>query len=157
VDDAFAAESGQALQATLTRHGLPVASFSTLAHPLTELTMLERQWAVALPAATVSHALVLTQQRRDTIRSGGSVGTEYLRYEAVLWEASSRRLVWKATLASLTTYASENKRFPRGERLAGDALRGLAKAGLIHLSGDVPRNAAGEEIPPTWLPLQLLQ
>jgi hypothetical protein len=157
VDDAFTGASAQALQATLARHGLPVASVATLARPFTELAVLEQQWAQASPATPASHALVLTQQRRDSLSSGGHVGTEYLRYEAVLWEASSRRLVWKATLASLTTYSADNKRFPRGERLAADALRGLAKAGLIKLAGDVPRNAAGEEIPPTWLPLSLLQ
>lgn len=88
--------------------------------------------------------------------------TGYIRYEAVLWDASSRKLVWKGTLASAAPYDAVRQRVvpkdaaKRAERLAADVLRGLDRDGLLPLNGKVPRDAQGQEIPPTLIPIQLL-
>ena len=86
----------------------------------------------------------------------------YVRYEAVLWDASSRTLVWKATLASAATFDTTRQRVvpkdaaKRAERLAADLLRGLDRDGLFPLNERVPRDAQGQDIPPTLIPIQLL-
>ena len=142
---------------TLRGNGLEVRQSDALPRPLASLQALEVAWDQA-PAATIAtHALVLTRQYEQS-----SQGTRYVRYEAVLWDPSTRKLVWLGTLASaasfdpmrtgqvLTTDADR-----RAERLAGDLLRGLDRDGLLALNGKTPHDAKGGEIPPTLLPIDI--
>ena len=148
-DQAFAAAGADRFVETLRRNGLPVAAFVGLDRALPDLAALERAWRDATPAPRASHALVLTRQRLDTFG-----GAEYVRYEAVLWDAASQRLVWQSRLASVAN--ARGRTAPqRAEMLAGDTLRGLSRDGVIGAPVQGPRDAAGKEIPPTLVPLEL--
>jgi hypothetical protein len=131
---------------TLQRNGLVIADFVALDRAMTGLTALEKAWDSPPRLARASHALVLTRQGFDTVGAA-----QYVRYEAVLWEAGTRRLVWKSTLASLSNGADAGGP-RRAEKLAGDVLRGLARDGFIAIPVSGPRDASGREIPFTVLP-----
>jgi len=146
-DGAFAGASRDALIATLGRNGLPATGLVMLDKPLPGLDALSRLWAATAGSPPASHALVLTAQGQ-IIEYGQS---RYQRYEAVAWEAATQRLVWKSTLASMTQATTP----PRGERLAADLLRGLAREGLLAPGAQAPRDEQGHEISPTRLPIQL--
>jgi|GEM_PF-2286725 len=152
-DPVVASPAHESFVATLQRSGLETTQIVTLQRPFEDLKALERSWSEAPAGNAASHALVLTRQYQQT---------GYVRYEAVLWDASSRKLVWKGTLASAATFDALRLRVmpkdaaKRAERLAADVLRGLDRDGLFPLHGKVPRDAQGEEISPTLLPLQLL-
>jgi len=152
-DPAVAAPAHEALSTTLARNGLAVAQVVTLQQPFADLKALEQAWIAAPSADPASHALVLTRQYQQT---------GYVRYEAVLWDATERKLVWKGTLASAASFGAvghavkpddSNK---RAERLAADVLRGLDRDGIFPLNGKAPRDSRGHEISPTLIPIQLL-
>ena len=148
--DPLVSSSAQAvLLSTLRDNGLPVRDLVALDQPLRELQALERVWSRATDPSDASHALVVTQQHLDSFGAA-----TYVRYEAVLWDSTSRRLVWKSSLASLSNLAGDTAPL-RAKKLAGDILRGLAQAHDMTLPGGVPRDASGEEIPPTLIPLQV--
>ena len=145
-DGAFTGASRDALLATLSRNGLTVSGLVVLDRPLPDLGALASLWA-SIPFSTpASHALVLTAQGQATQGQ-----FQYQRFEAVAWEAATQRLVWKSTLASMTQPAFAS----RSERLAADLLRGLAREGLLPPASGAPRDAQGQDIPPTRLPIQL--
>ena len=152
-DPALASPAHEAFVETLRRSGLKSTRVVALQRPFEDLKALERAWSGAPAGESASHALVLTRQYQQ---SG------YVRYEAVLWDASSRTLVWKATLASAATFDTTRQRVvpkdaaKRAERLAADLLRGLDRDGLFPLNERVPRDAQGQDIPPTLIPIQLL-
>jgi hypothetical protein len=152
-DPALTSPAHEVLIATLHRNGLQATQLVTMQRPFEDLRALERSWSEASAGELASHALVLTRQFQQT---------GYIRYEAVLWDASSRKLVWKGTLASAATFDAVRQRVmpkdaaKRAERLAADVLRGLDRDGLYPLNGKVPRDAQGQDIPPTLIPIQLL-
>jgi hypothetical protein len=152
-DPALTSSAHDALVATLRRAGLEATQVVALRRPFEDLKALERSWSEAPAGESASHALVLTRQFQQT---------GYVRYEAVLWDASSRKLVWKGTLASAASFDTVRQRVmpkdaaKRAERLAADVLRGLDRDGLYPLNGKAPRDAQGQDIPPTLIPLQLL-
>lgn len=148
-DAALGGAGAERFVQTLRRNGLPVAGFVGLDRALPDVAALERAWGGASGSAGATHALVLTRQRLDTFGAAS-----YIRYEAVLWNAASRKLVWQSTLASLSNLAGESSA-QRAEKLAGDALRGLARDGFVALSAPAPRDAAGSDIPPTLVPVQI--
>lgn len=148
-DAALAGPGAQRVVETLKRNGLSVSGFEALSRPLLDLAALERTWDEASHARRASHALVLTRQRLDTFGSA-----QYIRYEAVLWSAASRRLVWQSKLASLTNRVGPNPEL-RAEALAGDTLRGLARDGFIALPVKGPLDATGSEIPATLVPFEI--
>ena len=149
----FAGEGSVPFVQTLQRNGLPVLDLVVLARAMPDLAALDRVWNEAPRPQAATHALVLTRQRVETV--GAVNGGHYVRYEAVLWSAGSRRLVWKGSLASLTNLYGQSAG-KRMERLAGDTLRGLARDGFLTLPYAVPRDAAGAEIPATLLSLRQL-
>jgi hypothetical protein len=149
----FAGEGSVPFVQTMQRNGLPVLDVVVLAQAMPDLAALERAWNEARRPPTATHALVITRQRVETV--GALNGGQYVRYEAVLWSAGTRRLVWKGSLASLTNLHGQPAS-KRMERLAGDTLRGLARDGLVTLPSAVPRDAAGAEIPATLLSLRQL-
>ncbi len=146
-DAALAGPGAQRFVETLKRNGFAVSGFVGLDRALPDLAALERAWNDPIHAPRASHALVLTQQRLDTFGAA-----QYIRYEAVLWNAASRQLVWQSKLASLTNRSRWTME-QRAETLAGDALRGLARDGFVTLPAQSPRDAAGSEIAPTLVPL----
>jgi len=148
-DTAVAPPGAQRFVETMNRNGLSVAGFVALDRALPDLAALERAWNSAPRSPRASHALVLTRQRLDTFGAA-----QYIRYEAVLWDAASRRLVWQSKVASLVNVLGRNTE-QRAETLAADALRGLARDGFMTLHAQGPRDAAGSEIPPTLVPLQI--
>ena len=120
-----------------------------LDRPLADLAALDRVWSAGPHAEGATHALVFTRQRLDSF--GGS---NYIRYEAVLWDAESRSLVWQGTLASPANMRGMDAA-QRTDRLAGDTLRGLSRDKLLELRGQVPLDDAGAEILATHIPLQI--
>lgn len=149
-DGVLQRESLERLARTLQLNGLPVEDGPVwLDRPLADVAALQRSWNGSAHLEGASHALVLTRQRLDSFG-----GANYVRYEAVLWEAGSHALVWQATLASAVNDRSVD-RARRGDMLAGDVLRGLSRDHLFELRGGVPRDDSGSEIPATLVPLQL--
>jgi hypothetical protein len=152
-DPALASPATTAFVDTLNRNGMAATEVVALKRPFEDLKALQRSWAESSAGESASHALVLTRQFQQT---------GFVRYEAVLWDASSLKLVWKGTLASAASfYAFEQRVMPkdavvRAERLAADVLRGLDRDGLFPLNGKVPRDARGQDIAPTLIPIQLL-
>jgi hypothetical protein len=138
------------LAETLKRNGMKVGEAVVLQRPLADLAALERRWSEPTPSSGATHALVFTRQRVDSIDRA-----EYVRYEAVLWNATSRRLVWKSSLVSVGLGAGLSAA-QRTDRLAGDALRGLARDGFLVLPAAAPRDASGIEIPATVFSTRLL-
>ena len=138
---------------TLKRNGLKATQMIALQRPFEDLKALERAWATLPTTESDSHALVLTRQYQQT---------GYVRYEAVLWDATEQKLVWKGALASPASFrGGANTVMPddadhRAARMAADLLRGLDRDGILPLHGKVPRDSLGHEIPPTLIPLQLL-
>jgi len=152
-DPAVTSPAHEAFVTTLRRNGLEATGIVALQRPFEDLKALERSWSEASASELASHALVLTRQFQQP---------GYVRYETVLWDASSRKLVWKGTLASAASFDTARQRLvpkdavKRAERLAADVLRGLDRDGLLPLNGKVPRDAQGQEITPTLIPIQLL-
>jgi hypothetical protein len=108
----------------LRKNGVAVSGYRELARPLHDVDELERLWADQLPLhAQTSHVLVLTAQRLRTQQYGSTVD-----YEAVLWETTTRRLVWKGApktpLSALDAAAA-------ADRLAADTLQALRRNGLV--------------------------
>ncbi|ANH66570.1 hypothetical protein ABE85_01540 [Mitsuaria sp. 7] len=140
---------------TLRRNGLGSTGFVELPRPLASPKALESLWA-EMPTGGATHALVLTRQFEQT-----QGGMHFIRYEAVLWDAATRQLVWLGKLASAASYdplmtgPRPHDADKRAERLAADLLRGLERDGFFTLNGQAPRDAKGEAIGPTWLPLEL--
>ena len=128
---------------------MPVKGYVLLAQPLANVAALDQAWTAEPPPPGTTHALVLTRQRLD-----GFGAANYIRYEAVLWDAESRSLVWQAALASAANIRGIDAA-RRDDRLAGDILRGLSRDGLVDLRGQVPRDDSGAEIPATLIPLQI--
>ncbi len=148
-----------AFVATLGRSGLEVRSVGVLARPFDNAQALMRAWdAEPQPEGGPDHALVLTRQYEQSYG-----GVRYVRYEAVLWDAQARSLVWQGKLAAAFQARPRVLEEPKlvlapqqAERLAGDLLRGLDRDGHLSLRGLAPRDGKGDEIPATFLPLQLL-
>jgi hypothetical protein len=140
---------------TLRRNGLTPAGVVELPRPLASPKALEALWAET-PADGATHALVLTRQFEQT-----QGGMRYIRYEAVLWDPATRQLVWLGKLASAASYdplmtgPRPHDAAKRAEQLAADVLRGLERDGFFSLNGQAPRDAKGEAIGPTWLPLEI--
>lgn len=149
-DPALQRPGVERLVQTLQVNALPVSDFVLLEHPFANLDALQRAWSERPGAGSPTHALVFTQQRLDNYG-----GAKFVRYEAVLWDAETRALVWQSTLGSAANQHGVGPE-QRAERLAGDTLRGLAAAGLIALPAPDPRDASGLEIPATRIPLQIL-
>jgi hypothetical protein len=153
-DPALTSPSHAAFVETLNRNGLQADQFVALQRPFEDLKAFQRSWAESSASESATHALVLTRQFEQT---------GFVRYEAVLWEASSAKLVWKGALASAASFHAIGRRVmpmdaaKRAERLAADVLRGLDRDGLFALNGKVPRDAQGQNIPPTLIPFQLLR
>lgn len=155
-DPALTAPARDQFVETLRRNGLTSTGIVELPRPLANPKALESLWAER-PTDGATHALVLTRQFEQT-----QGGMRYIRYEAVLWDPATRQLVWLGTLASAASHDplqtgphAAHDAAKRAEQLAADLLRGLERDGFFTLGGQAPRDAKGEPIGPTWLPLEL--
>jgi len=127
----------------LRRNGVVVSGYRELTRPMRQLDELERLWAGQHQLhGTTSHVLVLTAQR---MRMYGQ--TALIEYEAVLWDTTTRELVWKG---APRTPIYGPRPWMEAEVLAGDLLRALQRDAVITLPKGYPVGIDDREIARQW-------